>query len=344
MREITYAQALSEGMTQEMEVNPDIFIAGIAVDYPSGIFGTTIEATKRFGSARVFDVPAMENALTGIAIGAAAMGKRPILVHPRIDFMFLSFDMLIQLAAKWRYMYGGNGGQVPVVIRGIIGRGWGQGSTHSQSIQAPLAHFPGLTVVMPSNPRDAKGLMISALRHSGPVVILEYRTLYDMVGEVPIGPEPIILGKACIARSGLDLTIVATSYMVVEALRAADKLAKSGIDVEIVDLRTIRPLDEESVINSVKKTGRLLAVDTSWELCGVASEISALVAEKAFKYLKGPVRRLTLANCPAPVSFELEKVFYPTAKTIAETVLMMLKKNEVAIDQMEILDKFKGPY
>lgn len=347
MRKISYASALSEGMVQEMDRNPNIFIAGIAVDYPSGIFGSTIEANKRFGPSRVFDVPAMENAITGIAIGAAVMGKRPILVHPRIDFMFLSFDMLLQLAAKWKYMYGGNAGSVPLVIRGIIGRGWGQGATHSQSIQAPLAHFPGLTVVMPATPSDAKGLMISALRHDGPVVILEYRTLYEIEGDVSIDSIPIPFGKANIIREGKDLTIVATSYMVIEAINAADELAKEDVSVEIIDLRTIRPLDEETILKSVRKTGRLLATDTSWELCGVASEIAALVAEKAFDYLKAPISRLTLPDCPTPVSYSLEKVYYPSHKTIFELVMKVLNK-DIKIKNKEtkiaLPELFKGPY
>src|SRR5882672_2700489 len=173
MRQLTYAQALSEGLCQAMERDPAIFVTGIAVDYPSGIFGTTTQAARRFGPDRVFDAPAMENALTGIAIGAAAMGKRPVIVHPRNDFMFLAFDMMINLAAKWKYMYGGNAGTVPIVVRGVIGKGWGQGASHSQSLQSVLAHFPGLSVVMPAFPRDAKGLLMSALKHSSPVVIVE---------------------------------------------------------------------------------------------------------------------------------------------------------------------------
>ena len=344
MREIKYSQALSEGMVQEMKVNPDIFITGIAVDYPSGIFGSTVEALKQFGPSRVFDAPAMENALTGIAIGAAAMGKRPIIVHPRVDFMFLSFDMLIQLAAKWRYMYGGNGGQVPIVIRAVIGRGWGQGATHSQSIQSTLAHFPGLTVVMPATPRDAKGLMISALRHSGPTVILEYRTLYDTVGDVPEEPYETPLGRANVLRRGKDFTIVATSFMVIEALNAAQELSKHGIEVEVIDLRSIRPFDEGAILESVKKTGRLLAVDTSWELCGVASEIVALVAEKGFKYLKAAARRMTVADCPSPVSQPLEKAFYPTASTIAGVVLATFNKERDLNLEIDFVDDFKGPY
>jgi pyruvate/2-oxoglutarate/acetoin dehydrogenase E1 component len=344
MREIKYVQALSEGLVQEMEVNPDIFVTGIAVDYPSGIFGSTTEAYNRFGAERVFDAPAMENAITGIAIGAAALGKRPVLVHPRVDFMFLSFDMLLQLGAKWKYMYGGNAGQAPILIRAIIGRGWGQGATHSQSIQSVLAHFPGLTVLMPAFPSDAKGLMISALRHTGPVVMLEYRSLYETSGPVPIESVPVPIGKANIVREGKDITIVSTSYMSYEALHAATELEKFGILAEIVDLRSIRPLDEETIIASVKKTGRLLAVDTSWELFGVASEVCALVAEKAFEYLKAPVRRLTTADCPSPVSQPLEKAFYPSASTIADLGLHMLGIKTEKKYSLDREDFFKGPY
>ena len=344
MRQIKFSQALSEGIVSEMEQNKEIFMTGIAVDYPSGIFGSTIEATKRFGPERVFDAPAMENALTGIAIGAAAVGKRPILVHPRADFMFLSFDMLIQLGAKWRYMFGGNAGNVPIVIRAIIGRGWGQGATHSQSLQAPLAHFPGLTVLMPAFPEDAKGLMISALRHNGPVIIFEYRSLYDTVGDVSEEAIAIPIGKANIINEGKDITIVSTSFMSLEALQAAKELEKSGISAEVLDLRSIRPLDEETILNSIKKTGHLIVADTSWELCGVTSEIAALAAEKGFNYLKGPVRRISLADCPAPVSHPLEKAFYPSASTIANAALVMLGKKTVSVEQLDIVDNFKGPY
>ena len=343
-RQIKYSEALSEGMVQEMDRNPGIFITGIAVDYPSGIFGSTVAASKRFGRARVFDAPAMENALTGIAIGAAAVGKRPIVVHPRVDFMFLSFDMLLQLAAKWRYMYGGRGGMVPIVIRAVIGRGWGQGATHSQSIQAPLAHFPGLVVVMPAFPSDAKGLMTSALRHTGPVLILEHRSLYDTVGSVEEHETVVPLGKANILRPGTDVTLVGTSIMAVEALQASEVLQKHGISAEVIDLRSIRPLDEETILTSIKKTGRLVIADTSWELCGVASEIAALAAEKAFSSLKAPVRRIALANCPAPVSYTLEKAFYPSAATVADAAMSLFGKGVSEGLAGSLADSFKGPY
>ena len=344
MRELKYWQALSEGIVQAMERDPSIFMTGIAVDYPSGIFGSTIEATKRFGPKRVFDAPAMENALTGIAVGAAAVGKRPIIVHPRNDFMFLAFDNLLNLATKWRYMYGGKNGIAPIVVRAVVGRGWGQGATHSQSTHAPLAHFPGLTVVMPAFPKDAKGLMMSALKHSGPVVVLEYRTLYDTVGEVPEEPYETPLGKAAVVREGRDVTVVATSFMSYEATHAAAELAKNDISAEVIDLRSIRPLDEETILKSVKKTGRLVVADTSWELCGISSEVAALVAEKGFDYLKAPVRRIALPDCPAPVSQPLEKAFYPTASTIAKAAMVMLGREHGSLGHLDRADTFKGPY
>ncbi len=344
MRELTYAQALSEGLCQAMERDPAIFVTGIAVDYPSGIFGSTTAAAKRFGPDRVFDAPAMENALTGIAIGAAAMGKRPVIVHPRNDFMFLSFDNLINLAAKWRYMFMGRAGNVPIVVRAVVGKGWGQGATHSQSLQAPLAHFPGLSVVMPTFPSDAKGLTLAALRHNGPVVILEHRTLYSVAGEVPEEDTPTPIGKANVVRKGRDITIVGTSLMAYEAMHAADELARHGVEAEVIDLRSIRPLDEETILASVRKTGRLIVTDTSWELCGVVSEVAALAAEKAWSHLKAPVRRIALPNCPAPVSYKLEQAFYPKASTIAKAALATLGADPERVGDLSREDNFKGPY
>jgi pyruvate/2-oxoglutarate/acetoin dehydrogenase E1 component len=344
MRALKYSQALSEGLVQAMERDDSIFVTGIAVDYSSGIFGSTTEALRRFGPKRVFDAPAMENALTGIAIGAAAMGKHPVIVHPRNDFMFLSFDQLINLAAKWRYMFGGQAGSLPLVVRAVIGKGWGQGATHSQSTHASLAHFPGLKVVMPAFPRDAKGLTLAALQDNAPVIILEHRALYDTVGEVPEEAVATPLGKAAVVREGRDLTVVATSYLAVEALRAAEELFREGISLEVIDPRSIRPLDEATILASVRKTGRLLVADVSWELCGFASEVAALAAEKAFEALKGPVRRIALADCPAPVSAPLESAFYPKASTIARAALAMLGRAGTVGDGIDREDTFKGPY
>ncbi len=350
MRTLKYSEALSEGLVQAMERDPSIFVTGISVDYSAGVFGTTTEALKRFGPSRVFDAPAMENALTGICIGAAAMGKRPVIVHPRVDFSFLAMDQLINLAAKWRYMFGGNAGSVPVVSRMIIGRGWGQGATHSQSLHSLYGHFPGLAVAMPATPQLAKAVTLSALKANYPTVILEHRSLFETEGEVdedPIGWPAGVTGHGmvCKQREGNDLTIVATSFMVREALSAADALAEQGIEVEIIDPVYIRPLATEGVLHSVRKTGRLLIADVSHELYGFASEISALVAEKAFSSLKGPIRRLTLPDCPAPVAKSLEDAFYPTASTIAALALDMLGlEAPKGLADIDRVDSFKGPY
>jgi len=344
MRVLSYWQALAEGLTQAMEQDPSVFVFGIGVDDHKGIFGTTRAAFERFGPARVFDVPNAEGALTGIAIGAAAMGKRPVLVHPRNDFMFLATDQMINLAAKWRYMYAGSS-QVPIVVRAIIGKGWGQGATHSQSLQALFGHFPGLSVVMPAVPSDAKGLILAALRARGPVVVLEHRALYETRGPVPEAPEPTPIGTAEVRREGRDVTVVATSLMVLEALRAADDLATRGIDVEVVDCRSIRPLDADTIVRSAKKTGRVVVADTSWVAFGVAAEVAALCADRAFGHLHAPVRRIGLADCPAPVSYALEPAFYPDRATIARECLAVVGRSPDELGDVVVEESsFKGPY
>ncbi len=341
-----YVEALSHGLVTAMAEDPNIFVTGIAADYSSGLFGSTTEALDRFGPSRVFDAPAMENALTGIAIGAAASGKRPVIVHPRCDFMFLALDQLINLAAKWRYMYAGAAGAMPIVVRAVIGKGWGQGATHSQSLHTILAHFPGLVVAMPATVKAAQQLTYSALKGSSPTIILEHRSLFGLEGEASETPEVVPFGQAEILREGNDVTIVATSAMVQESIRAADELASRGISVEVIDPRTIRPLDEKTILDSVRKTGRLLAADVTWESCGFASEVVALAAEKAFEHMKAPARRLCLANCPAPVSMPLEEAFYPKADTIAAAVSAMVGADASAgsFAHLTVQDEFKGPY
>jgi pyruvate/2-oxoglutarate/acetoin dehydrogenase E1 component len=229
-------------------------------------------------------------------------------------------------------------------VRAVIGKGWGQGATHSQSLQAPLAHFPGLTVVMPAFPSDAKGLTIAALQHNGPVVILEHRSLYSTAGPVAEDFAPTPIGKAVIVRPGKDVTIVGTSWMAYEALHAAEELARHNVDAEIINLHTIRPLDETTILESVRKTGHLIVADTSWELCGVVSEIAALAAEKAWGALKAPVIRIALPNCPAPVSAKLEDAFYPKASTIARAALTILGLEPERVGDLSREDHFKGPY
>jgi len=344
MRSLRYWQAISEATVQCMEADPSIFVAGIGVDDFKGIFGTTAEAYRRFGSARVFDIPNCENAMTGIAIGAAAVGKRPLIVHPRNDFMFLSMDQIFNLAAKWRYMFGRNVG-VPVVFRGIVGRGWGQGATHSQSLQAVFGHFPGLYVATPASPADAKGLMVSALRGTGPVVLLENRALYELEEVVPEEAVPIPFGKGKIVRPGKDITIVGISLMAYEAKRAAEILADHGVDAEVIDPRSVRPFDEAMLLESIKKTGRLVVADTSWAFCGFAAEVAAVAAEKGWEYLKAPVRRVTPPDCPAPVSRPLEEAFHPSPLTIAQACLDLCKTDSsIRRGVSDVQASFAGPY
>jgi len=344
MRTLRYWQAISEATVQCMEADPSIFVAGIGVDDFKGIFGTTAEAYRRFGSARVFDIPNCENAMTGIAIGAAAVGKRPLIVHPRNDFMFLSMDQIFNLAAKWRYMFGRNVG-VPVVFRGIVGRGWGQGATHSQSLQAVFGHFPGLYVATPASPADAKGLMVSALRGTGPVVLLENRALYELEELVPEEAVPIPFGKGKIVRPGKDITIVGISLMAYEAKRAAEILADHGVDAEVIDPRSVRPFDEAMLLESIKKTGRLVVADTSWAFCGFAAEVAAVAAEKGWEYLKAPVRRVTPPDCPAPVSRPLEEAFHPSPLTIAQACLDLCKTDSsIRRGVSDVQASFAGPY
>jgi acetoin:2,6-dichlorophenolindophenol oxidoreductase subunit beta len=342
-RQISYAQAISEALVQGMDADPNVFLFGLGVDDCKGIFGTTIEATKRFGASRVFDVPACENALTGIAVGAALNGKHPILVHARHDFMFLALDQMINNAAKWKYTYAG-ASSVPVTIRAIVGKGWGQGPTHSQNLQAVLAHFPGLIVAVPSNAYDVKGITLEALHQKSPVVIIEHRSLYDHKMTVPKEPYRLVFGHSRISREGRDVTVVATSSMVPEALRAAYILAEFDIQLEVIDPVTIQPLDQEAIFNSVKKTGRLICADGDWLNCSFASEVAARVADLAFYDLKAPIKRIGWPDCPCGVSRTLEEAFYPTYKNIIKAVLEILDKRELKIPEVEIKDTFVGPY
>jgi pyruvate dehydrogenase E1 component beta subunit len=343
-RQLTYAQAISEALVQGMKQDPNVFIFGLGVDDHKGIFGTTRGAFEAFGGSRVFDTPASENALTGVAIGSALNGKRPVLVHARNDFMFLALDQMINNAAKWKYTYAGKT-TVPIVVRGIIGKGWGQGPTHSQSIQSVLAHFPGLIVAMPSNSYDVKGIILHSLKSDAPVVILEHRSLYDIAMDVPENVYEVKFGQAKCVRAGQDVTIVATSWMIEEAKRAADILIKEGISIEIIDPVTIQPLDRQAIVASVKKTGRLIAADTSWSNCGFAAEVLAVALEGALEYLKAPAKRITWPESPAPVSKSLEDVFYPNNQIIIRTVMeLMNRRVSENIDTSVIKDTFVGPY
>lgn len=314
-RVITFADALAEATVLAMERDPSVFVMGVGVDDPGGIFGSTRAAHLRFGDARVFDVPISENTLTGVAVGAALRGMRPMLVHARADFLLLTLDQLANHAAKWSYMAGG-AMRVPLVVRAVIGRGWGQAAQHSQSLQAAVAQFPGLQVVMPAFAADAKGLLMAALEGDQPVVCLEHRWSYGQSGEVPEGRHVVEIGRAAVVRPGDDVTIVAISHMVTEALKAADVLARDGVRAEVVDLRSIRPWDIEGVCASVARTGRLVVCDTAWTTFGVSAEIAARVGEELFGTLRAPIRRVGLPAVPTPCAASLERAYYPSVDDI----------------------------
>ena len=325
LRGLTFREALKEATSQMMEKDDRVFVMGEGVDDPGGIFGSTQGLHKKFGKERVMDIPIAENGMTGVAIGAAMAGMRPIFVHMRMDFLPMCMDQIVNHAAKWCYMTGGRT-NVPLVIRSIIGKGWGSAAQHSQALQALFMHIPGLKVVMPSTPYDVKGLMVSSIEDGNPVMFIEHRWLYEQIGHVPEEIYTVPIGKGIVRRQGKDVTVVAVSNMVYEAMKAVQPLEAEGIAIEEIDPRTIKPLDEELIIESVKKTGRLVVVDIGWKTCGVSAEIAAVVAEKAFKYLKAPVKRVTLPDVPTPNSPVLEDAYYFDYKRIVSSVKEMFRE------------------
>ena len=316
-REITFAQAVREATDLCMAEDPTVYLMGLGVPDPKGVFGTTLGLQEKYGPDRVFDVPTSENAMTGVAIGSALVGMRPILVHQRLDFALLSMEQIVNQAANWHYMFGGQGGNLPLVIRLVVGRGWGQGPQHSQNLQAWFAHVPGLKVVMPTVPYDAKGLLIASIQDNNPVIFIEHRWLHNVKGHVPEGAYRVPLGAARVVREGHDVTIASTSYMTLEALQAAEVLSEDGIEAEVLDIRTLRPLDQEAILDSVVKTGRLIVADTGWKSFGIGAEVVALTAERAFAMLKHPPHRIGLPDCPSPSTPALANRFYPRATEIA---------------------------
>lgn len=330
-REIKFTQSVREALELSLEKDSSVFIIGEGVPDPKGIFGTTTGLRDRFGDERILDMPIAENGMTGICVGAALMGMRPILIHQRIDFALLAIDQLANNAAKWHYMFGGEQ-KVPMVVRMIIGRGWGQGPQHSQNLQALFAHIPGLKVVMPSTPYDAKGLMISAVRDNNPVVYIEHRWLHNLAGDVPEEDYEVRIGSAKVARKGSDITIASTSYMTIESLRAAQILEKAGISAEVVDVRSLKPFDQETVLKSVGKTGRLLAADSGYLTGGFAAEITARAAESGFMSLKSAPSRVTLPDLPTPTSKGLTAHYYPTYVTIMEKAMESMGKSKKQVE------------
>ena len=330
MRQLKYREAIDEATRQAMAKDERVFVMGVGVDDPKGIFGTTRGAFEQFGPSRVFDTPLSEAALTGMGIGAAMRGFHPLLVHARNDFLLLTMDQIVNNAAKWRYMSGGKL-KVPLTIRAIIGRGWGQAAQHSQSLQAMFAHVPGLSVIMPTSPADAKGLLMTALSSDSPVVCLEHRWLYDKSGPVPEDPYYTPFGVGSVVRPGRDVTIVAVSHMVLEALQAAEALATEGIEAEVIDPRTYRPLDSGLICRSAARTGRLVIADTGWRSYGVSAEIAARAAEELWGVLKAPIKRVALPDVPTPGSSVLESAYYPGTREIVTAVKQCLEAPSGAV-------------
>lgn len=322
-RQLKYFEAIREAQDLCMAKDPAVYLMGLGVPDPRGVFGTTLGLQEKYGPKRVLDIPLSENAMTGVATGSALAGMRPILTHQRLDFALIAMEQMVNQAAKWHYMFGGRS-RVPMVIRMIIGRGWGQGPQHSQSLQAWFAHIPGLRVVMPATAHDAKGLLIASIEDDNPVVFLEHRWLHGVSDHVPEGLYRVPLGKARVVRAGGDVTLVASSYMLLESLRAAETLAQGGIQAEVIDLRSLRPLDDAAILESVRKTGRLVVADTGGKAFGVSAEILALVTERAFADLKAAPQRVALPDFPAPTSPVLSDGYYPRAGHIAAAVLGMV--------------------
>lgn len=322
-RQLTYAQAVREAHAQLLESDPRVFVIGQGLWSPWYAGASLLDLEKDFGRDRLIDSPVSENAITGAAVGAALAGMRPIVFHPRMDFMLLAVDPIVNQAANWSYLFAGRA-SAPVVIRASINRGGEQGAQHSQALQAMFMHVPGLKVVMPATPADAKGLLIAAVNDGNPVMYIDDRWLYDETGPVTEEIFETPIGKAAVLRKGNDVTIVASSYMSMKSLRAAEILAERGISAEVIDLRSIKPWDAATVCTSVERTGHVLVVDAAWPNASVSSEIAATVSERAYSSLRAPVRRLTLPDVPAPTSRVLEASYYLDEKDVAHAVEALL--------------------
>lgn len=346
-RTITYSQALFEAIDQEMARDSGVFVLGQGIDDFKGMYGTTKGLAEKYGANRVFDTPLSEEGMTGVAIGAAMAGMRPIHTHIRMDFMLLAMNQIINIAAKSQYMYGGQV-SVPIVIRSVIGRSWGQGAQHSQGLHSLFMHIPGLRVVAPTTPFDAKGCLIASIRDNNPVMFVEHRMVHFQKGHVPEDAYTVPMGKARLLSPGKDITIVGISHAVVECIRAKETLKQAGIDAEVIDPVWLSPLDVETIAESVRKTGSLLVVDSGWTFTGASAEIVSAVGEqlqgqKLFKF-----KRMGFAPVPCPTTKKLETLYYPNASTIASSAHSLLNPDQKSwipdhIESPEILE-FKGPF
>lgn len=345
-RIISYRDALCEAQTEEMRRDSSVFVYGIDVADHKRIFNSTKGLVEEFGSARCFSTPLSEDAMTGFGLGAAINGMRPVHVHMRVDFLLLAVNQLVNMIANHRYGTGGRAA-VPMVIRAIIGRGWGQSYQHSKTLHSWFAHIPGLKVVMPATPRDAKGMLAAAIRDDNPVVFIEHRWLYDVSGEVPDDCCDIALEGARVLRQGSDVSVVATSWMNVEAIKAAEILERRGVSVEVVDVRSIAPFDTNTVVASVRKTRNCVVADNDWLHCGFSAEVAATVYEACFGELRSPIVRVGFEATPCPCTRPLEDAFYSNAADIIRAVEKQLQMSETDLsgeDFYSYENKFRGPF
>ena len=323
MRVLTYVEALREVQTQLMESDSRVFVMGEGVDDAGGVFGSTLGLCDRFGKSRVMDLPIAENGMTGVAIGAAAAGMRPIFVHMRMDFLPMCMDQIVNHAAKWHYMTGG-AVHVPLIIRAIIGRGWGSAAQHSQSLYGLFQTIPGIKIIAPATPYDIKGLLVQAVADGNPVLCVEHRWIYDALGPVPEELYAVPFGEGIIRMEGSDVTVIAVSHMLYEAIKAARQLAADGISVEVIDPRTLVPLDMELIENSVRRTGRLVVVEPACRRGGIAAEIACRIVERAPGILRSGYQRIGFPDTPTPCSPILENLYYPGSDQIASVIKEMI--------------------
>src|SRR5437667_4358155 len=322
-RQLSYAQAINEALHQAMELSDKVVVLGQLVDYKAGIFGTTTGLVDKFGPRRVQDFPVAEHLMTATAMGASLTGLRPVIVHQRLDFMIYSLDAIVNWLSLWRFKSNGRS-SMPVTIRAIVGKGWGQGPQHSKSLHAWFAHLPGMRVAIPATADDAKGLLLESIFGESPAIFVEGRSLFSMKAEVPEMPYRVRFGKAAIRRTGNDVTVVAIGNMVPIALRAASTLQEEGVEVEILDPRTLSPLDMETIFASVAKTRRLVVADPAWGSFGAAAEIISRAAEAMGPDLKARPVRFCLPDSHTPMSSALEAKYYPDGSALVAVIRKIL--------------------
>ncbi len=327
VRELTYSQAIREALAEELRRDESVFLMGEDIGVYGGAFGVTLDLVHEFGPDKVIDTPLSEAAIVGAATGAAMLGMRPVAEVQFSDFLTIAADQLVNQAAKMRYMFGGKA-KVPLVVRTPLGSGTGAAAQHSQSLETWFMHIPGLKVVVPATPYDAKGLLKSAIRDDNPVVFFEHKLLYRTKGHVPAGDYTVPIGQAAVRREGADVTVIATSIMVPRSLAAADTLAAEGIDVEVIDLRSLRPLDTETIVSSVCKTGHVVVVHEANRFGGFGGEIAATIAEsEAFDFLDAPILRLGGKDVPIPYNPELERAAVPQEADIVAACRRLMRES-----------------